>query len=270
MPKSPLGWKQIAQKYEENTHFRHCIGSLDGRHMVITNPYHAGSTYINYKGTFSIVLMGMCDSEYCFTYANIGAQGRISDGGVFNNCSLSRKLAQETLHLPPPEPLADERKSVPYVIVADNAFGLKKNLMVPYPGHEKLKADTPERIFNYRLSAARSRIENTFGIMTAVFRVFRRPMNLQPEKARIIIECCVLLHNFLMKSRNSQNKYAPQGTFDTGGNNGSWRNDEPATSAFPLVRYGRKPKETAKDIRNEFAAFYMSPEGRVPWQDQYQ
>lgn len=260
MPKSPNGWKQIAQKYEENTYFRNCIGSLDGRHMAITNPFHAGSTYINYKGTFSIVLMGMCDSEYCFTYANIGAQGRISDGGVFNNCPLLRKLAQGTLKLPPPEPLADGRKEVPYVIVGDNAFGLKQNLMVSYPGHEKLRADTPERIFNYRISAARSRIENTFGILTAVFRIFRKPMNVNPDKACIVVECCVLLHNFLMRSRHSQTVYAPPGTFDTfGEENRSWRNDEPATSAFPLARYGRKPKETAKDIRNEFAAFFMAP-----------
>lgn len=103
MPKSPNGWKQIAQKYEVNTYFRNCIDSLDGRHMIITNPLNAGSTYINYKCSFSVILMGMCDSEYRFTYANIGAQGRISDGGISNNCSLSRKFAQGTLSFPPSE-----------------------------------------------------------------------------------------------------------------------------------------------------------------------
>lgn len=279
MPNSPEGWKMIAQKFEDECHFRNCIGALDGRHMAIVNPLHAGSTFYNYKGTFSIVLLAMCDANYCFTYANIGAQGRISDGGVFNSCSLSEKLDRNTLHLPPPESLSRGRKPTPYVIVADSAFALKPNIMIPYSGHNSTVKRSRERTFNYRLSSARSRIENTFGIMSTVLRVFRKPMLLEPQKACIVVECGVLLHNFLRRSRTSTSTYAPTNMFDryiTGEDgkltqvDGSWRHDEPLTSCTPLSAIPRRSSNLSKEIRDEFAEFYISEEGKVPWQDYLQ
>ncbi|KAI8437468.1 hypothetical protein MSG28_011790 [Choristoneura fumiferana] len=57
-------------------------------------PQHSGSVYFNYKGTFSI--------RWC--------NGRISDGGVFTNCTLSMALSEGTLNIPPPQPLPVESK----------------------------------------------------------------------------------------------------------------------------------------------------------------
>nr|CAI5820766.1 unnamed protein product [Callosobruchus analis] len=36
--------------------------------------------------------MAVVDDDYCFMYTNIGANGRCSDGGVFQNCSIFRDL----------------------------------------------------------------------------------------------------------------------------------------------------------------------------------
>lgn len=174
--------------------------------------------------------MAMFHANYCITYANIGTQGRIWDGGVFNNCSLALKVNSCTLNLPSEEPFSNKRiKRIPYVIVADNAFAMKKNIIIPYSGYKNMVRNTRERIFSYRLSIARSGIENTFGILSSIFRVFRKPILLHPDEACIIIEYCVLLHNFLRRSRESRVTYTPGGTFDTVIDeehikNGNWRN----------------------------------------------
>ena len=45
------------------------------------------------------------DYSYKFIYADIGCQGRISDGGVFRNCSFMRHLVRRQLNLRAPRPL---------------------------------------------------------------------------------------------------------------------------------------------------------------------
>ena len=62
-----------------------------------------GGYYYNYKGTFSIVLL-VVDTEYNFMYVDVGCNGRVSDGGVFNRCSLHQALDTGIAKLPPAEP----------------------------------------------------------------------------------------------------------------------------------------------------------------------
>jgi len=72
MPTTTEQWLYIAQKFEENYNFPHCLGAIDGKHCVLQAPIKSGSDYYNYKSTFSIVLMGVADSNYCFVYADVG------------------------------------------------------------------------------------------------------------------------------------------------------------------------------------------------------
>lgn len=43
--------------------------------------------------------MAVVDADYKFLYVNVGAQGSVSDGGVFNNCSFKKDLDTEALNL---------------------------------------------------------------------------------------------------------------------------------------------------------------------------
>ena len=73
---------------------------------------------------------------------------------------------------------------------------------------------TKERIFNYRLCRARRMVESVFGVLSSVFRVLRKPMLLEPEKAQVIVMATVYLHKFLKRNPDSAAIYAPPGTFD--------------------------------------------------------
>lgn len=179
-------------------------GSIDGKHVVIIPPANSGSNYYNYKGTHSIVLLGVCDAHYRFIYVDVGANGRISDGGVWNRCRLRQLLDNGSLSIPDKRPLPNSLIQTPFVFVGDDAFPIKPYLMKPFPLRH-LETDKIE--YNYRLSRCRRTIENSFGILVKVFKIFEKPLNVQPvEKCSEIVMTCVVLHNFLRTYKISPNQ----------------------------------------------------------------
>lgn len=270
MPKNSSDWKNISLEFNEKWNFPNCLGAIDGKHVVIQCPVGSETEYYNYKGTFSIVLMAVVNANYGFTFVDIGCQGRISDSGVFRNTSFFKKMDSNELLLPDEGILPNTNVSLPYVFVVDKAFALSTNIMKPYSGvHEK---GNPKRIFNYRLSRTRRVVENVFGIMTSVFRIFRGPILLEPEKVTEITMTCTLLHNFLRRSKSSSSIYTPPGIFDSKDNDGiiipgAWRSEQnDMRSMFPLQTVARKSSLDAKTVRDQFSNYFVTS-GKVPWQD---
>lgn len=248
---------------------------MDGKHVAIQAPHNSGSEFFNYKGFFSIVLFGIMDAKYRFLYFNVGSQGRISDGGVFDNTVFKKLLVGCKLNLPEGSPLPGRKKAIPHVFLGDDAFPLLPNLLKPFPGIQD--KGSPKRIFNYRLSRARRISENVFGILSAKFRVLRKPLLLQPETAEKIVTACVYLHNFLRDSPTSKKSYNPPGSFDAEDKDtgeiisGSWRRDDVNTEGNfnSFKKVARNSSIAAKEIRQEFTDFFQTEEGMVPWQINY-
>ena len=46
--------------------------------------------------------MALVEANYEFIYVDIGCNGRISDGGVFRNCTLSKAVEHNDLNITPP------------------------------------------------------------------------------------------------------------------------------------------------------------------------
>lgn len=232
-------------------------------------PQHSGSLYFNYKGTFSIVFLGVADANYNLLYADVGCQGRISDGGVFKFTSLYKDLENNTAHVPRSEALPGRTEPVPYVIVGDDAFAMSNYLMKPYPGRT---LHIPEKVYNYRLSRARRIIENVFGIMSSKFRVFLKPIALQPDKVESVVLACVYLHNCLRRNSVSRHAYTPHGSFDSYDGDGNviegfWRREINEESRLvDLQNTPRKCSANLHKIRDEFRDYFVSPEGEVAWQ----
>lgn len=247
-------WKRIENGFRKEWNFPGCCGAIDGKHVIIKAPPESGSLYYNYKETNSIVLMAVVDHKYCFSYIDVGCNGRISDGGVFRNCSLYQALENCVL----PEG---------HILVGDNAFPLKEYLLKPFPGN---RLTLKQKIFNYRLSRARRIVENGFGILAARFRVFEKPMPYSPEKVVKIVKACCALHNWLRQTKlqNKQYEYTvDKENYDAGIIiPGNWRDEPESHGLQPLPSsLSNRSSQRSTDLRERYAHYFVGA-GSVPWQ----
>jgi hypothetical protein len=139
---------------------------------------------------------------------------------------------------------------------------------LPYPG--KNLAD-PEAVFNYCLSRARRVIENSFGILAARWRLFRRPIIAFPDNRVIFTKAAIALHNYLRTTESTV--YCPPGFGDAedGTGNvieGTWRHE--AGGSEGLKRVGsvgsNMHSRSAVAVRDTYQNYFMSSEGEVMWQ----
>lgn len=84
-------WLRISNEFEALWNMPNCLGAIDGKHVSIVCPPNAGSEFYNYKGRHSVILLAICDANYCFTAVEIGAQGSRSDGGVLAESVFGKK-----------------------------------------------------------------------------------------------------------------------------------------------------------------------------------
>lgn len=254
VPATSDEWKNIEYGFRTRWNFPGCVGALDGKHVVIRAPPGSGSDYFNYKNSYSIVLMALVDSDYCFLYVDVGAKGRGSDGGIFQNSSLYNALETNSLAIPNN-----------FIILADDAFPLKKYIMKPYSRRNLTPA---ERIYNYRLSRARRAVENAFGILASKFRLFEKPISLKLETLDKVVLACCAIHNWLKKTNP---RYVMGDLIDHEDEDhrvfpGSWRPNNNGLQNLPATNHRHSNME-AQQIRNKYRD-YFNNEGAVPWQNQ--
>jgi hypothetical protein len=76
-------WLEVAKGCNDKWNFPHCLGAIDGNHVALQCPANTGSSFFNYKGAFSFILLAVVDANYLFKYAHSSMQGSTCDGGVF-------------------------------------------------------------------------------------------------------------------------------------------------------------------------------------------
>jgi len=248
-------WREISDQFWRCWNFPNCIGSLDGKHVVIQAPPSSGSQYFNYKKTFSVVLMALVDAHYNFIIVDVGAYGRNSDGGIFMHSKLGKGLDRKQLNVPPCSALPGTTNIAPFVILGDEAFPLTEYLMRPYPG--KQLDDDSKRIYNYRHCRGRRVVENAFGILSQKFRIYNRRIQAKPENADNIILATCILHNFI-KIHDGKQTY----------NRGESTNLEDPSTLQNLTMQGGNASQQAFQVREMFKDFFNSPIGELSWQNE--
>lgn len=240
VPGTEAEWESISEDFLNLWQVPNCIGAVDGKHVNFRAPRNMGSYYYNYKGHHSIILMAVVDAHYKFKYIYVGVNGRVNDSVVFKESELYEALINNTLHIPGNKPLPGRQMSVPYVLLADQAFPLVDRIIKPFPqrglSESRLK-------YNNRLSRGRRVVENAFGILCNRFRVLLSTINLNAVKVEKIVLACCALHNYICR-------------------NGPQHVDNPEVNTVPLepitLEYGNRVAQSAIDIRNEFEEYFNS------------
>lgn len=249
-------WQTISEDFNERWNFPHCIGAIDGKHIVIQAPANSGSSFYNYKGNHSINLLAISDAKYRFIIVDIGAPGRQGDSGVLTNSRLMNLLEDDKLKIPPPVQL--DNKKFPYVFVADEAFPLTTYMMRPYPQSGNL--NVTKKIFNYRLSRARRVVESAFGILAARWRIFRKPIIACTSTVQKIVQAAIVLHNFIINSEEHlplrERHYQTLSTTDR---------EIISTGLVVINQRNRNQNIKAVKIRDAYASYFENV-NPLPWQ----
>ena len=87
---------------------------------MIEAPVKSGTLYHNYKGTFSIVLLAVCNVKYNFTLVDVGQYGSNNDSRIFAQLYC---FENNTWNLPEGEVLPGTNLDIPYFLVGDEIFG---------------------------------------------------------------------------------------------------------------------------------------------------
>lgn len=124
-----------------------------------------------------------------------------------------------------------------------------------------------KEIYNYRISRGRHVVENAFGILSSVFRVYHTQINLEPENIKKVVMATCALHNCLMEKQAQV--YAPPNSTYQENSDGTTASAGLNTSECNMTGLQRTNQgnicSAAKQLRNEFTSYFMN-EGRVPWQ----
>lgn len=138
-------------------------------------------------------MLAIADANAKFIFIDVGYNGRLSDGGAFQRSNIMHIFDDPEKYLPKSKKIGSGR-TLSFAFVGDNAFPLLGNLMTPY----KYTTTVPAQInFNRRLSRSRQTVERAFGILANRFQVLSGKIRLLEEKAKRIVMCCCVLHNFL-------------------------------------------------------------------------
>lgn len=77
-------WLEVSAGFWEEWQFPHCVGVIDWKHVQIQASQASQSIHFNYKKTFGMILLTVCDAHYNFIMLDVEAKGSQSEAEFFN------------------------------------------------------------------------------------------------------------------------------------------------------------------------------------------
>jgi len=94
--------------------------------------------------------------------------------GFFAHSNLG-KYSETHLGIPEDKQIPETLSLAPHVIMGGEAFPLKTYLLKPCPGSQS-KGDNEKSIFNYMPYRSNRVVENAFGILSQIFKIYQRTL----------------------------------------------------------------------------------------------
>ncbi|KAL0459107.1 UNVERIFIED_CONTAM: hypothetical protein Slati_0537900 [Sesamum latifolium] len=167
------------------------VWELDGTYIDVRVSAEDRARYRTRKGSVSVNVLGVCDSEMRFIYVLVGWEGSAADRRVLRD-AVSRPNG---LKIP---------RGNSYLV--DSGYSKGEGFLSPYRGvrYHLKEYDTGrnspqnhEEFFNMKHASARNVIERTFGLLKARWAILRSPAFYSIKIQNRIIMACCLLHNYI-------------------------------------------------------------------------
>ena len=170
-------------------------------------------------------------------------------------------IQDETIKLPPPEPLPNDTDDTPFFFIGDDVFPLRQHMLKPFSARYL----ETELVFNYRLSRARRVVENLFGILASRFRCLLHTIEVAPEKVISITKACLTLHNLFRDRYGVNNVSVDEEDDNKEMIPGQWRTDAVMHEVNAQLRAPRA-NAAGQALQTTLQHYFNSDAGSVPWQ----
>ncbi|XP_052262976.1 uncharacterized protein LOC127866479 [Dreissena polymorpha] len=163
-PDTEAQWRQLAVDCYHRWNFSHLIGAIDGKHISCKATANTWSDIFHYNGLFSVILLAVVSSDYKFLWIDVSYKWSFFGAHIYNENEFNEGLQNNYIAgFQEPGLLSGDTHDVSYFLVGDDARGLRTYIIKPYANRDMTRE---QRVFNYRLSRAGRKVENTFGIVT--------------------------------------------------------------------------------------------------------
>jgi len=145
------------------------------------------------KGYFATTMLAFVDAAGRFLSVSVRCQASSHDSTLFGCSTLGKKIMGGCL-------------GPKWSIVGDDAFTCCGNIITPFTKHT---LNDRQRNYNYFCSLLRQVVECTFGRWKHKWGVLWRPLLVDAENIKAVLECTARLHNYCIDQRCAEQSFVP-------------------------------------------------------------
>ena len=191
-PATRFDFQQLVEGFASKSNreaMKGCVFAVDGWLCMIKVPSEAevGCVKEYYSGHYKCYGLNVqvaCDVHSRVIWVSVICPGGTNDWNAFKESSLPELI----------ENLPDSLFGV-----GDNAYVGSDKLLSPFTKAQL--SNKYQDSFNFHLSQCRIRIEMTLAYLVTKWRIFKKPLECDFVKHKVVIFACMILHNFCVNER---------------------------------------------------------------------